>query len=71
VEGLTTQTSISLHLEKFSVFFKLVIYLSFALYALLFLFNFFHVFFVHGHLLFSYFIFFFLEYKQGFTGSLS
>jgi hypothetical protein len=56
LEGLKTQTLISLHLKKFSVFFELVIYLSFTLYALLFLFSSFHVLLVHGHLLFSYFI---------------
>jgi hypothetical protein len=67
VEGLKTQTSKSLHLEKFSVFFKLVIYLSSTLYALLFF-----------SIIFMFFLFmdiycflisfkFFLGYKQGFS----
>jgi hypothetical protein len=67
VEGLKTQISISLHLKKFSVFFKLVIYLSFTLYALLFLFNSFHFFLFMDIYYFLISFYFFLGYKQGFS----
>jgi hypothetical protein len=70
VEGLTTQTSISLHLEKFGVFFKLVFLSFFYIICFVIVIQFFSCFFCSW----TYIVFLFhsisLGYKQGFSKNL-